>query len=138
MAILISDYAKAYLTLKIEYGKKAAELMNPFKQSENSNDVKKTDALKKKSIDVKEKIGKNDKGQNIQYVGKVKFDSDKITTKKDEKGNEYSVVTDLETGKKYGVVRNSDGKYSFRKKTNESKQYIFNFERFLLEHAVNI
>lgn len=112
-------------------------------QSINNKKQKELESIKNTSAKVKEKIGKNDKGQNIQYVGKVKFDSNKITKKKDDKGNEYLVVTDLKTKKKYGVIRTKDGKYAFRKKTNESKIYennrqskngLLSFDEFLIEN----
>lgn len=124
--------AKLDITLK-EIGEKS---INTEKQKELKS-------LESTAVKVKEKIGKNEKGQNIQYVGKVKFDSNKITNKKDDKGNEYLVVTDLNTKKKYGVIRTKDGKYEFRKKTNESKIYennrqskngLLSFDEFLIEN----
>lgn len=80
----------------------------------------KDDAQRKKLADnINRQTGKNDKGQNIQYVGNIKFDSNKIENKKDKNGNEYLIVTALDTGKKYGVIRKDDGTYEF-KKTNEN------------------
>lgn len=94
-------------------------LVSLGKKSIDQEKLKKVSVLKDQSSKIKEKIGKNDQGENIQYVGNVKFDSNKIQKKTDSSGNEYLVVTALDTGKKYGVVRKEDGSYEF-KKTNEN------------------
>lgn len=47
---------------------------------------------------------------NIINLGHITFNSDKA--RKSGSGN-YLIVTDLETKKDYGVIRNDDGSYNF-------------------------
>jgi hypothetical protein len=53
--------------------------------------------------------------QNIQKVGNITFDSNKVRKGK----NGILIATDVKTGKEYGVVRQKDGSYEFHKNNNK-------------------
>lgn len=55
--------------------------------------------------------------QNIQKVGNITFDSNKVRKGK----NGILIATDVKTGKEYGVVRQKDGSYNFHKNNNNKK-----------------
>ena len=56
--------------------------------------------------------------QNIQKVGNVTFDSNKIRKGK----NGVLIAKDINTGKDYGVIRNKDGTYKFYNSTKSQKK----------------
>ncbi len=59
----------------------------------------------------------NYNSQNMQKVGNVKFDSNKVRKSK----NGVLIAKDINTGKNYGVVRNKDGSYKFYNSSKKNK-----------------
>ena len=55
---------------------------------------------------------------NIQKVGDVTFDSNKLETRK----NGDLIAKDLKTGKDHGVIRNENGSYDFKRKSESKSQ----------------
>lgn len=51
---------------------------------------------------------------NIVTLDHITFDSDKARTREG-----YLIVRDLETGKDYGVIRNEDGSYDWKRSTTD-------------------
>lgn len=75
--------------------------------------------VNKKTKEIQAILSADKKGQvykpNLQKLGNIKFDSN--TAKEGDNGQ--LIVTDINTGKDFGVVRNKDGSYTWYTPTNK-------------------
>lgn len=77
------------------------------------------DLTKNKMVEILDKDkSKEEYTPNLQKVGNVTFDSNKIQI--NEKGTR--IATDLKTGKDYGVIRKKDGSYDFKRKSENNSE----------------